>query len=351
MRNLRTTSPLQTQSGFSLIEILIGLVIGLLVTLVIMQVFSTFESQKRTTTGAADAQTNGSIALYTIAHELQVAGYGLISGTDPALSCTTINYDATVTDITPVSITDGGNGPGASDTISLSYGDSPFAGVLSQITGVTGPKDVTVANNMACAANDSALIINGTSCDLTSVAGIPDQITVSLNTMPAGTANGNNLACLGIWTQATFRVNPNYNPASPNNAQAYLQRNDSRSVPDIVNIQARYGISGSCSSNNVVQWVDANDASGLWTPAALAANAGNRNLIKAVRIAVVARNGLLEKDPVSADCTSGKGTANRGPCAWDDASDAAAAPKIDLSNDPDYRRYRYRVYETIVPLR
>ena len=44
------------QAGFSLVEIMVGLVIGLLATLVILQVFSVYEGQKRTTTGTADAR-------------------------------------------------------------------------------------------------------------------------------------------------------------------------------------------------------------------------------------------------------------------------------------------------------
>jgi type IV pilus assembly protein PilW len=69
-----------------------------------------------------------------------------------------------------------------------------------------------------------------------------------------------------------------------------------------------------------------------------------------LHIAVVARNGLLEKDIVTSACTTDKGTANNGPCAWDDTN-VDAAPKIDLSNDPDWQHYRYRVFETIIPLR
>jgi type IV pilus assembly protein PilW len=65
---------------------------------------------------------------------------------------------------------------------------------------------------------------------------------------------------------------------------------------------------------------------------------------------VVARNGLLEKDNVTGTCTTVKGTANNGPCAWDD-SNYDAAPAINLSNDPNWQRYRYRVFETIIPLR
>ena len=53
--------------GFTLIELMIGMALGLLAVLIITQVMSLFEAQRRTTTGSADAQTNGGIALYSIA--------------------------------------------------------------------------------------------------------------------------------------------------------------------------------------------------------------------------------------------------------------------------------------------
>ena len=54
-------SSITRESGFSLVEIMVGMAIGLLTTLVIMQVFSAFEGQKRSTTGSADAQTSGGL--------------------------------------------------------------------------------------------------------------------------------------------------------------------------------------------------------------------------------------------------------------------------------------------------
>ena len=85
------------QAGFTLVEIMVGLAIGMLATIVIMQVLSVFETQKRTTTGTADAQTNGNIALYNIERELQMAGYSLIpvglpSVADSALECHHIDF-------------------------------------------------------------------------------------------------------------------------------------------------------------------------------------------------------------------------------------------------------------------
>jgi type IV pilus assembly protein PilW len=153
-------------------------------------------------------------------------------------------------------------------------------------------------------------------------------------------------------------------------------------VADIVNLQAQYGISATADSNKIIQWVNAKDAAGWNTaidgpkvidPATGAAtNFGpgltilNRNLIKAARIAVVARNGLLEKTQVSYPCGNNGTTtlplnialtmdAPPGLCAWAGSSAGTTitgyAPAIDLSNDPNWQNYRYRVFETIIPMR
>ncbi len=336
---------IHNQAGFSLVEILVGLVIGLLASLVIMQVFTVFEGQKRTTTGSADAQTNGSIALYTIGHELQMAGYTLLPATDSPLECSAVSFGATgITSISPVNITDGGAGAGASDSVSIRYGNSASGGVpiLISAVGLPNANDITLDNNLGCQVGDITMVINGTSCALSSATALSGSkiVTVADST---GAIVGASLSCLGTWTEAVLRVNPNYDPTDPANSQAYMERNGVPSVADIVNLQAQYGVSDTANSNLVTQWVN---ATGTWAAPTVA----DRNRIKALHIAVVARNGLLEKDVVTTACTTNKGTVNNGPCAWDDAN-VDAAPKIDLSNDPDWQHYRYRVFETIIPLR
>jgi type IV pilus assembly protein PilW len=340
------------QTGFSLVEILVGLVIGLLAALVIMQVFTVFEGQKRSTTGSADAQTNGSIALYTIGHELQMAGYSLLPVIDSPLECNASTFGATgITSISPVTITDGGAGAGASDSITIRYGNSASGGVPSPITAPPAANEVPIENNLGCQVGDITLVTNGTSCSLSSATALSGTTVVTLADITGAIVNAN-FACLGAWTVAVFGVNPNYDPADPANSQAFLERNGTPSVADIVNIQAQYGISANAGSNLVTQWVD---ATGAWAAPSVA----NRNRIKALHVAVVARNGLMEKEYVTGTCTTAKGTVNNGPCAWDDTN-VDAAPKIDLSNDVDvsdpslpdrWRRYRYRVFETIIPLR
>ncbi len=343
---MKTNKPLAAchQTGFSLIEVLVGLVIGLLATLVIMQVFSVFEGQKRTTTGVADAQTNGSIALYTIARELQMAGYGLLPVTDSAIKCVapTIAAVATaagVASISPVTITDGGDA-GASDSITIRYADSPTAGTPVPITLVAGLA-ASIPNNLGCAIGNIALILTGpTTCNVTTVTGLTDTTGVTLGDA-TGAIAGAQLACLGRWNEITYRITNNN-----------LERNAPVATPivsEIVNIQAQYGISDAANSNQVVQWVNA--AGATWA----APTTPDRNRIKAVRIAVVARTGLIEKEGVTQTCNSLTANNPSGLCAWSGTSasplNASPAPAINLTNLPNWQRYRYRVFETIIPLR
>ncbi len=331
---------LSQQAGFTLVELMVGLAIGMFVSMVIMQVLSFYEAQKRVTTGTADAQTNGGIALFNIGRELQVAGYPLMPSTTSALKCTTLSFGATgITDIFPVILTDGeaaSGVAGASDTISIRYGNSSMGGVPTVITAMVG-LEATVANNFGCNVGDITLITNGSTCALSSATAVtaPTVVpaTITLQNISAAIP-GANIACLGTWNEVVYRVN-----------NGNLERNGVPSVAGIVNIQAQYGISTAANSNQVTQWVDA--SGGTWAAPSIA----NRNRIKAIRIAVVARNAKMEPAAVTTACSSTTAASPTGLCAWA-GSTSSPAPIIDLSSlDPDWLRYRYRVFENIIPLR
>jgi type IV pilus assembly protein PilW len=365
------------QAGFTLVEIMVGLTIGMLATLVIMQVFSVFEEQKRATTGTADALTNGNIALYKIGRELQSAGYGLAltSLTNSPLMCPLpMPIDPLVapfvTSITPVTITDGGVG---SDSITIRYGTSRLGGASSKIDSVAGTT-VSVASNLGCTfdvatgSGDLSLVVNelGPGCAISRVIApvvappppAPQALppltpipvpsgTVTLNSAAAVVADGT-LACLGEWHEVTYAVGgvagldltrqdlwdasvlppgvpPPFNPL----------------VANIVNIQAQYGVSATPSSNTVIAWVD---ATGIWA----APTVINRNRIKSIRIAVVARDPKMETANVTDPCNP---AANTGLCAWVGTA-GSPAPTIDMSAAyPNWQQYHYRVFETIIPLR
>ena len=338
------------QSGFTLVELMVGLTIGMLVSVIIMQVLSVFEAQKRTTTGTADAQTDGSIALFNISRELQLAGYPLMPVTNSSLECTTTSYGATgIASIFPISLTDGvaATGVSASDTVTIRYGSTASGGTPTIITALVGSA-ATVANNFGCNTGEVSLITNGTACALSTVTAVSAASTVPATITlqnAASAAPGANLACLGTWHEITYRVNnsnlerqdapPAYNPFTAN-------------VANIVNIQAQYGLSAAANSNQVVQWID---ATGTWATPPLPPAVPNRNFIKAIRLAVVARNAKMETTAVTTACSSTTAANPTGLCAWA-GSASSPAPTINLSaNDPNWLRYRYRVFETIIPLR
>ncbi len=331
------------QTGFTLVEIMVGLSIGMLATMVIMQVMSVFETQKRVTTGTADAQTNGGIALYNIGRDLQIAGFPLLPVANSPLECTTLTFGATgISGISPVTITNGvaASGVSASDTITIRYGDSQMGGVPTTI-GALSTNDATVDSNLGCAVNDIAIVTNGTTCAMTSitaVSGVAAPMTVTLADTTAAVAGGN-LACLGTWNEITYAVN------NGNLERTVAPGAPIPSVAGVVNLQAQYGISATAGSNQVAQWVDA--SGGTWAAPAVA----DRNRIKAVRIAVVARNAKMEAVAVTSACSSTTAAAPTGLCAWT-GSASSPAPTVDLSaGDPDWLRYRYRIFETIIPMR
>jgi hypothetical protein len=60
-------------------EVMVSVVIGLLLVLVIYQVYEISEGQKRTITSGSDAQQNASYGLYVLGRDISMAGNGIAS--------------------------------------------------------------------------------------------------------------------------------------------------------------------------------------------------------------------------------------------------------------------------------
>jgi type IV pilus assembly protein PilW len=352
MQKTNNTLPnVAKQTGFTLIELMIGLVIGLIATLVIVQVFSSFEGKKRVTTGAADAQTNGSIGLYNIQRDVQSAGYGIpILDGDPftaggvnnsALLCTGIagaglqvpSETGGLVEIFPIKI-DNGTGSNGSDAITVRRGSTEFGGLATSLTNVAGTS-INVTSNLGCVNNSILLYIDGpTSCVATRVTALVGTDTIKLNSV-VGMASTptSKVACIGEnYEEIKFSVNNNQLVRTAGKPPVA-----SPIISDIVNIQAQYGLSNVSTSNKVTSWVNS------------VTNA-NRNQVRAVRVAIVARSGKLENAAVTNTCSSLIAARPTGLCAWE-GSATSPAPAINLTANANWNKYRYRVYEAIIPMR
>ena len=356
------------QSGFSLIELMVGMVIGLLVTLVIMQVFSVFEGDKRTTMANADAQTNGNIALFGITRDIQQAGYGLpvttAGSSHSAYSCNNISRNGalsslSINQITAVVITNGATGLG--DSIGIRYSTNEVGGVPTKVLARTSAT-LTVDNSMGCTVNSFALqVMDDPSPSVPPVCSI-QQIQSITTTAPNPTVtlqdstklvDGGYLYCVGTLNNFVYSViespvgsdkyvlNKTINTMNGNGS---ITASNVEVASEVVSLQAVYGVSTD-GDNTIDSW---QPATGIWASGSL--NVTTRNQIKAVRIAVASRNGLLEKNDVTSnacltmygDCTNPASV----------AAIAAGALQVDVSGtSSDWRKYRYRVYETVIPLR
>ncbi len=370
---------MRMDSGFSLIEVMVGMVIGLFGIIIITQIFALAEGQKRTTTSGSDAQTNGNIALYSIERDVRQAGYGLNLS---ALGCSTNTSLAGVTTtplerapytngtmvLAPVIIIDGGanaTGDALPDTLRTLYSTNLISS-LPQVLQANHAQAATLATigstfNMA----DQDMVVffeTGKNCALAQATGAPASATTfnhnggqwngnAATVFPgAGYGTGANVFDLG---SMAFR---RYNIDQANNNLRFSEVNSNGSATivsagEIVNLQAQYGQDNGVNNGTVPAGpYTANDGKvdswdtvtpGLVPPAGAGTNAQWQQII-AVRIAILARSGQYEKPDPVLGCT-----ATTVAPSW--SGGTMAVPPFPNAGLPSC--YRYKVFETVVPLR
>ncbi len=333
------------EHGFSLVEIMIAVVVGMIGILVIMQVFLVAEGQKRTTTGGADAQENALMAMFTLERDLRATGLGLVG-----LGCTTINaYNANMSPTTytfnPWPVTVVRDNPAAgSDKITTLYSNSAFGNISTTLTTTapTSSAQINVANGAGFVQNN-LFIVSSAALPCTILQASQDgQKTGSdwnLQHNPGGAyvynpPGGQNIFPAGGYpvgarlTNLGSMVNREYYVANNNLMMRDVNLPNSASNPialvsGVISIRAQYG-----RDTNADGYVDTYDN----TAPATATD------VLAVRLAVVARSGQLETiavSPATLVLWSGGTTTNGGAIALDSTA----------------QTYRYKTYQTTVPLR
>lgn len=87
-------SMISRSAGFSIVDIMVGMVISLIGVIIIFQVFSNSENIKRTTISGGDAQQNGAAALFVMERALKEAGYGMNASDPTSTFPAQINFGA-----------------------------------------------------------------------------------------------------------------------------------------------------------------------------------------------------------------------------------------------------------------
>lgn len=384
-------------AGFSLVEVMVAVVIGMIGTLIMFQVFATSEAQKRTTVSGGDSQQNGAIALYTIEQDVRNGAAGeraLIAQAQPLYIW---NEDLSAVQPTvyflPTLIT-----PGAgSDAIEVNYSTNQGLTVpiplLNSWSSTASPINTMPLITVAGIENGDQLAIcpNLTAqpnsvCIMGEVAGVAAGNAITFSAPPTtyvdndgqvrsvknNPSNGFSSQLspaveAGLSLPGTFSADGTANGAVAYNLGRFVTRiydvqNNQLRLTDngtttefadgVVSLRAQYGLDTN-ADNSVDVWVDPRGVQPLppasFTPDHPSFLIGTRQqiatswaMVKAIRVAVVTRSGNFEKDIVEPNPTI--------PLWTNPTGNPVPGPSFTVPAG-DAQHYRYKAFESIVPVR
>ncbi|KQQ36077.1 pilus assembly protein PilW [Duganella sp. Leaf126] len=388
--------------GFSIVELMVSIVIGMLALTFATRLVIGGEKAKDAAVGGSDAMQNGMLALYSLSNDAGDAGWGL---NDPMLAgCNTEFADSRgfrmavaqragldITPLAPVVIESRGADP---DLVTFYSGTSQ--------TGIGSVKlaaDYTPGESSIAVDSRSPYDFNAG--DVLVVAPLASPNARCTLMQMSGTGTGAAATRLTIATGGPYRFNPQaglglpyalnlaylYNLGSADQLHFHTwsvragvlllratdmpgsEANGASVSDNIVSIKAQYGFDNRSVTNynpntpGNSSWGETTTSGmriGVWSATMIDADgdglvggAGDYQRVGAVRLAVVARSKSSQRPGANGACTATPVL----PTVFAQAAPAGvvAAPvqvNVAVAGDPvDWKCYRYRVFETIVPIR
>jgi type IV pilus assembly protein PilW len=380
-----SSSSKHRSKGFSLLELMVGVAIGLVGIVAIFQVLTTWDSRRRSTTAGSDAQISGVIGLFQMEKSLKLAGLGFSTLPRAIFGCPVAAYNAGFVPtnfsfpLVPLSIAQGTDGQ--TDSITVLSGNSNFVsgGVLFKAS--TKTTKATAANagfqlgDLVVVAPQT--VVGALNCWLVEINDRSDPTFVSLghssastyvsdytgtSTTPRYNDPANDSDTLGVGNLYNLGPSPALEVWTIQQPTAGSMRNASKLIKTnlltnlttevmdgVINLQALYGVDGS----------DATTPDGIISDAEWTATApADWSRLLAVKVAILTRSQQFEKDygaTVVPSWFAGSTATNFAMFNIDGTAGAApftASSNPRSSGDPnDWRSYRYRVYEKVIPLR
>ena len=366
------------ETGFSLVELMVGVVVGLIGLLVIYQTLSVWDSHNRTTVSGGDAQVSGSLAMFSLERSIKLAGMGIGLALTPVMGCPVTGTDTVAGkpvdfSMYPVQIKTGASG--APDEIDVLAGSSAFF-VSAEPFNVSTPTTKKLLHRDGFRSGDVAIVAGNdmgapasATCHLVQISDntAVDNATIShaagaLVADPAvpvptvNTSRYNEPAGTGTVFSSGTMYNLGPTPTLLQwkidkrvlTSADYLQQDIApKQVADgVINMKAEYGVDlngDTIVSSTSAEWITT--APTDWTQ------------VRAIRVALLVRSSQFEKPdatptgspvtPTAPFWTHGDGSTE--PFVMTNVDGTADA---NVLKDPNnWRYYRYRVYEKVIPLR
>lgn len=397
--------------GFSVVELMVSVVIGLLALTFATRLVVGGEKAKDSAVGGSDAMQNGMLALYSLSNDAADAGWGLndtmLAGCDTDFAdvngyqlAVVQRAGLDITPLAPVVIEARGAEP---DVVTFYSGSAQSAigsvklaasyapGESSLAVDSRSPYDFKVGDVLVTAP------LGGGRCTLWQMSGTGSGANANRLTLATGNQFRFNRQA-GLNTPYEVNLAYVYNLGSGARLHFHTwsvrsgvlllratdmpgsERDGAAVIDNVVSLKAQYGFDNRVLANydpnppgnsrwNAAQ-AGASSGSGaagtggmrvaVWSNTMIDADgdgmvggAGDYQRVAAVRLAVVARSKTTDKPAANGQCST---TAVQ-PTVFAQAAPAsvAAVPvqlNVSVAGDPvDWKCYRYRVFETIVPIR
>ncbi|WP_157889168.1 PilW family protein [Herminiimonas arsenitoxidans] len=358
--SLSSKLSVRRSTGFSLVEIMVGLAIGMLAVIVILQVFALSEGRKRTATSGGDAQSNGAVMLYQLQRDISQAGYGMSAASlfncNVTWTVASGSALATAIPLAPVTINP------SLDIIPA--GDVNTDRVLVMTGNTNGQPQGNVINNgttIYTVQMPSAFAVGDRVIAVPAACGAANMVLTRITVAPPTTAN-----TVTVATGAGGTVLYNLGQAPTVSAYAIrggnltvcdymindcglLANTDNPSIwvplaPDIVSMKAQYARDTTAVMDAIP---DVYDQTTPTTGCGWARTS-------AIRLALVARSSQYEKELVTTTAINTGNPVNAPTWAGNATAPIVAAAGTlgpNAAIDEPWKHYRYKVFQTIVPIR
>jgi type IV pilus assembly protein PilW len=345
------------QTGVSLVEVMVGMVVALIISLAASGSATLFGASQRQGVGTAGATVNASTALAAIKGDVASAGLGFFG--DSNFQCHTLNLGVGTTamldgaSFAPVRVT---SGSGNQDLLDVLYASNVDSGANVLMKGSSNGSSARLMSRMPVAVGDAVLLAPataGTACIVRSVTAVTAATSdtpltldfantghhnAAIFTTVANFADRDRVALLGTLEWSRYDVSGNVlrltRPLATGNFPNGAAANSPVTlVRNVMAFRVQYGVVGTAPGDTTLTgWQDATD-----TPwASVAGTAVDR--VRALRIGMVTRSEQREKPDSSGNCVA-----------------STAKPVLfGVTVDPDvsdWACYRYRVATVVVPLR
>lgn len=346
----------RNQIGFTLVELMVGIVISMLVIVAVMASAKYLESQKRLNVGINRSLETLTIANNSIADDIRMAGSTLTYGGKFSCKKSVIqkNGVTAVTDIDgflpPLSWVDGGDG--LSDSLRVVYADSPFGiattTVTSPINNFTAPtfnaatgvsSIVDYARPFNADVNDAlsvkAMLTNDTNgCQIVSFDAVSGISSIPNTTIQAGAR----AIPIYDFQDLTYSIKNNALWVHDNFVTGVA--GDHEVAANVVYLKVYGLVAGS--------WFAAGDLTPFNSNSSLSSQLGV-TAPSALRLFIIARNQNFNAKSGGA-CVATTQTELEQSMPWY-VDGQVLDPAVDLTATADWDCYKYKAVDMVVPLR